>query len=572
MCQKDNNVSVDESIIRDKLSINLDLIEKGLTLIKIEQYLPNEKGSRGFVDIFAKDKNGKFVIIEIKKSDAASRQAAHEVLKYIEGIKNNYALKDNEFRVFVISTHWKELVIPFSSLAQRINFSLTGLLLSIAEDGSPLKLTKVDLLPIANERLFTPWHEISMYKTLQNMEKGISSLKNVCKGKNIEDYVIIVLKITEEISALHKQKNFDAVEALFLKMDIDKSIEEYAKLYEPMPFMLYFAMLQIDDDLIFEKIKLKLKGKKEEFQEFIDHFEEIEDNWDKTNILHNKLLEVEPWPSRDHLEISYPAKFTKILDEDGWEISEIKRFGKISKNILLENDTIISEIRGEQGVTRQRYVKDLANHDPVEISIIKTEINECLVDNPTWAQHFSVLLPEIAKLADTAPTQISILNPSNILLSLYLLITREDGALYFPNYKIYSESKEEKILIFGELIPTGNIPSIKKIISNYYQNDLFYLLQPLSWGGYETRDALIARDIGLSYVTYKIVITPNGRNFFKLENYGWEECESRSFLQGINSFIDENQIFMLDICGFFSKYWNGYSIVIDKDDPFDFQT
>jgi hypothetical protein len=566
-------MSVDESIIRDKLSNNLELIEEGLTLLKVEQYLPNEIGSRGFIDIFAKDKNGKFVLIELKKSDAASRQAAHEVLKYIEGIKVNYALKDNEIRVFVISTHWKELIVPFSSLAQRINFSLTGLNLKVNEDGSPLEISNVDLLPLATERLFTPWHEVSRYKSLKNLEKGISSFQEVCSKKNIENYVLIILEISEEIAAQHQQQSYEASKVIFSQMGVNPlSAVEYAKKNQVMRFMIYFAMLQIDDDLLTEKIKQKLDNKKEEYQEFIDELNEMEDDWDKTNIIHNKLLELKPWPFRDHLEISYPAKFTKIIDEDGWEICETKRFGKLARNILLENDTIISEIRGEQGITRQRYIKQLNHHDPVEISIVKTEINECLEDNPTWAQNFAVLIPEISKMASAAPTQISILNPSNIILSIYLLIARQDGMLYLPYYKIYSEPEGKKELIYGEVIPTGAKPSMKKIISDYYNNSWFDLLAPLNWGGYQRKDASIVRDIGLSYATYKVIVDSNKRSFFKLENYGWEPCESRRFHQGIDAFIGENPDFIHDICGFFSKYWNGTSVVIDRDDSFDFQT
>jgi len=564
---------VNESIIRDNLSANLDLIEKGLTLLKVEEYLPNESGSRGFIDIFAKDKNGKFVLIELKRSGAASRQAAHEVLKYIEGIKFNYALKDNELRVFVVSTEWKELLVPFSSLAQRINFSLTGLILKISENGTPLEFKKVDLLPLATERLFTPWHEVSMYKSLKNLEKGISSFQNSCTEKKINDYVLIILEINEEIVAQHQKQSYDAAEIMFSQMGLTSpSAEEFAKMNQPMPFMIYFAMLQIDDDLVLEKIKQKLKYKKYELQEFVIQINELEDAWDKTNVLHNKLLEVKPWPIRDHLEISYPAKFTKIINEDGWKISEIRRFGKLSKNFLLEDDTITSEIRGEQGVTKQRYAKELTNYDPVEISIVKREINECLQDNPTWAQHFFSLTPEISRMAGAAPTKISILNPCNIILSIYLLISRQDGILYLPHHKIYSESDGKIELIYGEVVPALGKPSMKKIIADYYHGYWLELLMPLNWGGYETRDALILRDIGLSYATFRVVLDCNGRNFFKLDEHGWQPCESRGVNQGISTFIDENPEFIHDICGFFSRYWNGFSVVIDNNDPYKFQS
>jgi RecB family endonuclease NucS len=64
-----------EDKIRDYLAAHLDLIEDGLTLINKEEYLPNDKGASGFIDIFAKSKDGRLLIIEIKRSDAAARRS-----------------------------------------------------------------------------------------------------------------------------------------------------------------------------------------------------------------------------------------------------------------------------------------------------------------------------------------------------------------------------------------------------------------------------------------------------------------------------------------------------------------
>ena len=44
----------------------------------------------------AKDSQNRYVLIELKRSDAVARQVIHEVLKYIEGIKENKSLKNDE--------------------------------------------------------------------------------------------------------------------------------------------------------------------------------------------------------------------------------------------------------------------------------------------------------------------------------------------------------------------------------------------------------------------------------------------------------------------------------------------
>ena len=56
-----------EAKIRDELAKNLSIFGMGLQLIDIEYYLPNARGTRSFVDILARDEEGRYVIIELKR-------------------------------------------------------------------------------------------------------------------------------------------------------------------------------------------------------------------------------------------------------------------------------------------------------------------------------------------------------------------------------------------------------------------------------------------------------------------------------------------------------------------------
>jgi len=76
-----------EQEIRDKLIKNLHIINEDYTFLDKEKYFPNEIGTKSFIDIFAKRSNGKYVVIEVKRSDAASREAIHELFKYLEAVK-----------------------------------------------------------------------------------------------------------------------------------------------------------------------------------------------------------------------------------------------------------------------------------------------------------------------------------------------------------------------------------------------------------------------------------------------------------------------------------------------------
>jgi hypothetical protein len=117
---------VSEDTIRDNLAGNLDVIEPGLRLLQKEAYLPGNRGARGFVDLLAKDCKNRFVLIELKRTDSAAREAIHEVLKYVENAKDHLAVTELELRVIIVSVEWHELIVPFSSLQSRVGFAIEG--------------------------------------------------------------------------------------------------------------------------------------------------------------------------------------------------------------------------------------------------------------------------------------------------------------------------------------------------------------------------------------------------------------------------------------------------------------
>jgi RecB family endonuclease NucS len=99
--------------IWDQLAKNLALLEPGLTLIQLNfryQIFVN----KGNINILAKDVFDNYVIIEVKRSKLTSRETLEEVLKYIGLIKYKLKDRDSEIRVIIVSTHWEELIVPFS--------------------------------------------------------------------------------------------------------------------------------------------------------------------------------------------------------------------------------------------------------------------------------------------------------------------------------------------------------------------------------------------------------------------------------------------------------------------------
>src|SRR5439155_21858295 len=107
-----------EDKIRDFLAEHLELLEAGLVLVEKEYRLPNPLGAGGKIDLVARDPFGHIVIIEIKRSDQAARQALNEVHKYTALFRTLQGLDETRVRVMVVSTEWHELLVPFSEYAE----------------------------------------------------------------------------------------------------------------------------------------------------------------------------------------------------------------------------------------------------------------------------------------------------------------------------------------------------------------------------------------------------------------------------------------------------------------------
>ncbi|MEM4717772.1 MAG: endonuclease NucS [Desulfurococcaceae archaeon] len=80
----DFTMYADEREVRDVILDNPSLIENGLRVLSIEKQIGD-----GYVDIYAVDKENKYVLIELKRI-TATRESVMQLYKYIEQFKNEY--------------------------------------------------------------------------------------------------------------------------------------------------------------------------------------------------------------------------------------------------------------------------------------------------------------------------------------------------------------------------------------------------------------------------------------------------------------------------------------------------
>jgi len=520
-----------EEKIRDKLSLNLTLLEEGLTLLNIEEYLPNKQGTRGFIDILAKDSQNRYVIIELKRTKASSREALHEILKYIEGIKENKSLKDDEIIAYIVSTEWDELLIPFSSFISKVPYSVIGYKLEVDEEFNPILASVVNPLNLNNERFFSNEHLISFFKTKDSLEKGIKNHKDIFSKKGIEDYVLIVLKKEDyiyqsKLSGLTAQYNY----------------------------ILYnVAQVQSDD----KYIKIIQKHDKSLYAELVETYGEGE----ITDLHGSAIYDCSPIFFAERYEMSYPAKLNNLFEKEGWEVEYLIRGKKLNANSLLTDETILNELQGSTGTNKQIYNKKFKSSNTTSLQQILKEIEICLVDNEIWLRGLQKALLEIEKEDEYLEGELNIYNPSNTLYSMYRFYLSgyvdEYGQVnmlkYFPHYTLNIKNEKVNRLYFGCLDYMGSNTSLQEVIEQAYKNNKSYLLLTTNWGGYESNDIDIAPLYGLEYSNYMIKKINGEDSYFKFDGFRYKPCTKRYLNTGVGEFYGNRRDFIMEVCSLFEE-------------------
>lgn len=362
-----------EAELRDLLASRIDVIEKGLTHLQKEKFIPNEVGTRSFIDLVAQDKDDHWVLIEIKRSDSSAREAIHEVYKYVEGVKRHLAARDDEIRVIVASTEWKELLVPFSRFVHDTSISVKGMHLTIHNSTDDIMAVEVSALDVTAGRVLSPWHEISFYRTESRLREGIESYDVSCQAKGICDYIMVILSAPEG----HYERGVRATANAMagIRGDRRASDAEVAEMFKQIPrldHILYFVPQLFAEDLYLDAIKGDLDVY-EEAKECLDGLSGEE----ALCALQEFALFAKPNVERDGYEIGYPAKFkSKLVDGEGWEVREVLRRGAFLRNSILTDDTILGEIAGDAGASGQRFKRTVVLSDKAALSSAKSSIKE----------------------------------------------------------------------------------------------------------------------------------------------------------------------------------------------------
>lgn len=203
-----------EKQIRDNIAKSLGKLEDGLTLVDTEVHLPNAEGAKGFIDILAKDIHGLFVVIEIKKSDNTARQAIHELIKYVALLRMNHGLGHHQIRCAVLSTDWKELLVPFSQFARTVEYPVEGWRMNLDAAGNPTQFTAVTPLEEAETRTICPIHMAYLWHDEGLRDASVVALDAACSSLDVSNYFLLAMDHIDPCSIMFPFAQFLVMDAL----------------------------------------------------------------------------------------------------------------------------------------------------------------------------------------------------------------------------------------------------------------------------------------------------------------------------------------------------------------------
>jgi len=459
-----------EDEIRAILAGQLHVLEHGMQLIDIEKYIPSHVGTRSFIDILARDSNNRWVLIELKRSDVAARQAIHEIYKYVEVVKEHLKARDDEIRAMIVSTEWKELLLPFSRFVDDTSMDIRGVKINV--DEKTYNITKTDVVPLRVNcgRVLSPWHEISLYSSAARLEEGVSSYDQSCRAKGIYDYVMVLMTAPDgfyESSVAATAKGLAAIRGDETVSDED--IQELMQKMERLEYIIYFVPQMQTAEEYLEMIK-RSPALYEEAKYFLEEMDEEE----ALSSLQSYALSVAPEVDRDYYDIGYPAKFkSKLIEQEGWSINAIVRRGAFARNQLLTDEIIVAEICGEAGTSGQRFKRMVSLSSKAEFSQCIDDLGECLINNAIWFTQLRQQLEEARADFPTATARISVFVPTTGVFTIFFAANLENGILYVPEYSIAIEDGGVlRRIYFGELVPTSEdvMPSdtFSKLLAKHY--------------------------------------------------------------------------------------------------------
>lgn len=495
-----------EDKIRDYLANHLDIIEKGLVFVDKEFELYSPVGAGGRIDLLARDTYGHVVVIEIKRSDQAARQALNEMHKYTALFRISQGLDESRLRLMVVSTDWRELRLPLSEFAETTPYSVEGISITATPDGVVTQVSKMALMEKTGAVKISRVQCIYLYNTAGRRDECLNHLVAVTKESGIEDFAVF---------------------------RCDYSGKDTRVVYPYCHYLCFSSPALSLTVAAFERCKAHI-----DWEEGLD-----EPDGNFAAYINNSMGKF-----CDTLEIGYPEKLTNIR-AGGWAISVSARFGRLGQvNAVLTNEEIIALAQSVDGGSPIYLHKITSPRFNVGWKQLRGDLDTLLLGNVAWREVTSRFLAEVESASSSATVSISIYNPANILMAFYWIAWNQDYSKC-PHLEIVVEDKatgQVRILI-GILVWDRQLihSTPDELMNQVYGGEFEWLAAVTMHRTFEAEDsALTAHHLRAATVEWRFdadrvmgpteVLTVDG----KLCRQPFNDANQRPFVQFISTHSD----------------------------------
>lgn len=460
-----------EANVRDRIAANLDLIEQGLTLVETEFHLPNRQGASGFLDIFARDAADKLVIIEIKRTNAAAREAIQELYKYVPLLRERFLVKTTDVRLILLSVEWHELATPYAEFAASAPFEVSAGAIILDVNGIPVAIESIVPAALSSERKIGVRHFLWGFPDEATAAKAVAVIARRVQRFGLSDFVLIQSRATKPILGRRSFLYFAQRELRF---------EDYMALIEAS-----FTEDQLD-----------------EFRENIANLTELEDRVAEASNAVWHLHGGVPYHEigADTAEIAHPEKGSIWFENGAQEDIVVHRFGRFV-DPWLEDQTIIDEIRGEGGESDFRLRFSARTDSPPQMAALLQRVENIFFFNDAWLGAVSQLVRYAERKGGPARIELIAYSPEDILRAIAASAFGFPG--YVPTFRLDIEYNGTVERFIGLPEWDGSPPDFDKLFAEHFSGGSFGYFIACHFGENRSMNRDIMTDLGLRYGVFR---------------------------------------------------------------------
>jgi hypothetical protein len=514
-----------EAAIRDHLAANLDMIEPGLALVKVEHHLPNASGAAGFLDILAQTPSGQIVIIEIKRTKSAAREALQELHKYAALIRSERALKHTDYRLVLLSVEWDDLLTAYSEHKAHSPYELDAGQIVLGPDGLPTHIRPIAPIAVADEREIARRHFIWHFDDEASARKAIPVIARHMRACGLKDFVLLLLELDRRA---HSR------------------------------FALYFAQQQLSLDVYLALLNARLSPEAMvEFEENIDDLLEEEDKIAEASDaiwLDGEDLVLGPIANTS-AEISHPEKASHWFESGLVTNQEVHRFGRFEDSSLTD-DRIVAEIVGLGGESDYRLDCSAELSKPPQVNRLLKAIDNVFFFNPVWRGACRDLV-DYARKTRARSVRLRAFSNEDILLAVAA------SAFLYPKYQpmfqfdIERHEGESETLV-GMVEWNGKQPNFDHVLAKFFDGDPWAYFMQRHFGTHRSINFDIMAELGLEFGVFR----RTDRSVERVRVHGASLAGAVAKPRILFQFVDENVDEVKKIVDMFLEHDQGFHVAI----------